>query len=241
MNLQGKRALVTGGAVRLGRVLAVALAKAGLDVCVHYSRSAGAADETVAEIKRCGVRGAAVQADFAQPVQAAPEVLAFACREFGGLDVLVNSAAIFQPGLLDGTTEEQWDRHFAINLKAPFFLAREFAAALALDARGHIVNIADWRGLRPVPGHDAYTLTKCGIVAMTKMLALELAPRVQVNAIAPGLILPPPGEGESYLSRMAETIPLQRPGSPAEVAASLLYLLRSDFVTGEVLSVTGGQ
>ncbi|MEX0716957.1 MAG: SDR family oxidoreductase [Planctomycetaceae bacterium] len=241
MDLQGKTAIVTGGAVRLGRALAIGLAEAGVDVCVHHAHSTAAARDTLTEITRRGVRGISVQADFTEPVAAARNVFERAIAEFGRVDLLINSAAIFEPGLLAETTEDQWDRHFAINLKAPFFLAQEFAAALPAESRGHIVNIADWRGLRPPPGHDAYTLTKSALVAMTRMLAVELGPRIQVNAIAPGLILPPPGEDESYLRRMAEAIPLRRPGSPADVVAAMLYLLRSDFVTGDVLSVTGGE
>jgi pteridine reductase len=142
---------------------------------------------------------------------------------------------------LSGTTEADWDSHFAINLKAPFFLSQAFAGRVAADQQAHIVNIADWRGLRPDPGSLVYSLTKSGLIAMTKGLALALAPRIQVNAIAPGAILPPPGEDQEYLQDLAQTIPLRHPGSPAEVARTLIYLLESDFVTGEVLYVTGGQ
>ncbi|MEX0700619.1 MAG: SDR family oxidoreductase [Planctomycetales bacterium] len=241
MELKGKAAIVTGGAVRLGRALAVALAEAGVDVCVHYGRSADAARETVAEIERLGPRAVAVQADLADPAVAARRVVTRAVAELGRIDLLVNSAAIFEPGTLAETTEEQWDRHFAINLKAPFFLAQAFVAALGPQSRGHIVNVADWRGLRHPPGHAAYTLAKSGLIAMTRLLAVELAPRVQVNAIAPGLILPPAGADAAFLAQLAQAVPLRRPGSPADVVAALLYLLRSDFVTGDVLEVTGGQ
>jgi len=168
------------------------------------------------------------------------------------VDILVNSAAIFEPGKWDDTTEANWDRHFAINLKSPFFLSQTFARVAGHprvagqshwpSARaGHIVNIADWRGVRPGTGHVAYTLTKAALIAMTKSLALALAPNIQVNAIAPGMILPPPGKDQSYLQRQAGQIPAQRVGSPQEIAKALLFLLRSDFVTGELVFVTGGQ
>ena len=157
------------------------------------------------------------------------------------MDILVNGAAIFEPGNWDDTTEANWDRHFAINLKSPFFLSQAFAVHVGRERAGHIVNIADWRGVRPGTGHVAYTLTKAALIAMTKSLAQALAPNIQVNAIAPGMILPPPGQDQAYLERWAHKIPAQRVGSPEEVARALIFLLRSDFVTGELILVTGGQ
>jgi len=166
------------------------------------------------------------------------EVLA----RFGHLDILVNSAAIFGRGEWDTTTEENWDRHFAINLKAPFFLSQAFGRHVqARGTRAHIVNIADWRGVRPGPDHMAYTLTKVAVVGMTNSLALALAPEIQDNAIAPGLILPPPGANETFVARKAAELPLARSGSPVEIVKAVLYLVDSDFVTGELLYVTGGE
>jgi pteridine reductase len=240
MKLEGRVALVTGSAVRIGRALALALAREGARLVVHYNSSSGPAQETVTEIQDLGSEAWAVQADLSQFEQLAP-LLERAVHHFGRIDILVNSAAIFEPARLSGTTESDWDRHFAINLKAPFFLSQAFAAHIATDQRAHIVNIADWRGLHPDTGSLAYSLTKSGLIAMTKGLALALAPRIQVNAIAPGAILPPPGEDQAYLQDLARTIPIQHPGSPDEVARALVYLLSSDFVTGEVLYVTGGQ
>jgi pteridine reductase len=250
MELDGKVAIVTGGAVRLGKALALALAEQGARLVIHYGSSAGPAQETVTEIKAMGSDALAVQADFSQSGQA-PSVVERAVAHFGQVDILVNSAAIFEPGRWDDTTEANWDRHFAINLKSPFFLSQAFAKHVCPrvagqshwpSARaGHIVNIADWRGVRPGIGHVAYTLTKAALIAMTKSLALALAPNIQVNAIAPGMILPPPGKDPSYLERKAGQIPAQRVGSPQEIAKALLFLLRSDFVTGELIFVTGGQ
>jgi pteridine reductase len=240
MELNGKVAVVTGGAVRLGKALALALAEQGARLVIHYSSSAGPAQETVTEIKAMGSDALAVQADFSQSGQV-PSIVERAVAHFGQVDILVNSAAIFEPGKWDDTTEANWDRHFAINLKTPFFLSQAFAKHVGPERAGHIVNIADWRGVRPGIGHVAYTLTKAALIAMTKSLALALAPNIQVNAIAPGMILPPHGEDRSYLERKAGKIPAQRVGSPEEIGKALIFLLRSDFVTGDLIFVTGGE
>ena len=240
MQLDGKVAIVTGGAVRLGKALALALAKQGVRLVIHYGSSAGPAQETVAEIKAMGSDALVIQADLSQSGQA-PSIVEHAAAHFGQADILVNSAAIFGPGNWDDTTEANWDRHFAINLKSPFFLSQAFAAHVGPERAGHIINIADWRGVRPGPDHVAYTLTKAALIAMTKSLALALAPNIQVNAIAPGMILPPPGEDPSYLERKAGKIPAQRVGSPEETAKALIFLLHSDFVTGDLIFVTGGE
>jgi NAD(P)-dependent dehydrogenase (short-subunit alcohol dehydrogenase family) len=240
MELSGKVAVVTGGAVRLGRAISLALARAGANVAVHYGSSQQAAADTCREIESLGVKAVAVQADMRIPVAAAQAVFQRVQEVFGRAEILVNSAAIFEAGTLADTDEDHWERHFNINLKAPFFLCRSFAGQIG-TAAGHIVNIADWRGTRPSTGYLVYTLTKVALVAMTKNLALELAPRVQVNAIAPGAILPPPNADKKYLKQLAERIPLRHIGSPDEVTAALLFLLRSDFITGEVVHITGGE
>jgi len=240
MELDGRVAIVTGGAVRLGKALALALAQEGVRLGLHYNASAGPAEQAVAEIKALGSDGLAVQADLSQSSQA-QKVIERTAAHFGRLDILVNSAAIFEPAGLVQTTEAIWDMHFAINLKAPFFLSQAFAAHVGKDRPAHIVNIADWRGLRPDTNYLAYSLTKAGLLSMTEGLALALAPNIQVNAIAPGAILPPPGKDQAYLDRLVQAIPVRRVGSPAEIVRALLYLLGSDFVTGETVFVTGGE
>ncbi len=240
MELTNKVALVTGGAIRLGRAIALGLAEGGADVVITYNRSAGPAEETVSNIEAIGREALSLQANFNEPLDM-ERLVADIVDHFGHLDVLVNSAAIFEPGRWHDTTEVNWDRHFAINLKAPFFLSQAFARAMGEGARGHIVNIADWRGVQPGTDHFAYTLTKAGLIAMTKSLALALAPRIQVNAIAPGLILPPPGQNASYLEDKAPSIPLKRPGSAEEIVKAVRYLVGSDFVTGDLVYVTGGE
>jgi pteridine reductase len=240
VELDGKVAIVTGGAVRLGRALALALAEQGVRVGVHYGSSAGPAETVVKEIKAMGSDAVAVQADLSQPAEAR-SIVERAAAHLGQVDILVNSAAIFEPGNWDDTTEANWDRHFAINVKSPFFLSQAFAAHVGRERAGHIVNIADWRGVRPGSDHMAYTLTKAAIIAMTKSLALALAPNIQVNAIAPGLILPPPDQDQAYLESKAKQVPAQRVGSPQEIANAMIFLLRSDFVTGDLIFVTGGE
>jgi pteridine reductase len=240
MELEGKVAIVTGGARRLGKALALSMAERGARLVIHYGSSVGPADETVAQIKALGGDATAIQCDLRQPGQA-PELIARAAQHFGGLDILVNSAAVFEPGDVFSTTEDAWDRHFAINLKSPFFLSQAFAGHVGRERPGHIVNITDWRATRPGTDHLAYTLTKAALVTMTKSLALALAPNIQVNAIAPGAILPPPEKDQAYLVQLAQSIPAQRVGSPAEVARALLFLLESDFVTGDLVLVTGGE
>jgi NAD(P)-dependent dehydrogenase (short-subunit alcohol dehydrogenase family) len=240
MELDGKVAIVTGGAVRLGKSLALALAEQGVRLAIHYGSSAGPAETVVGEIKAMGSDATVIQANLSQPAETR-SIVERAVAHFGQVDILVNSAAIFGAGNWDDTTEANWDRHFAINLKSPFFLSQAFAAQVGRERAGHIVNIADWRGVRPSPDHVAYTLTKAAVIAMTKSMALALAPNIQVNAIAPGLILPPPGQDQSYLERKADQIPAQRVGSPQEIANTLIFLLRSDFVTGDLIFVTGGE
>jgi pteridine reductase len=240
MILKGKVAIVTGGAVRLGKAMALALAERGTRLVVHYNASAGSAREVVRQIEALGSEAIAVQADLSRPSRA-PSVVERAVAHYGQADILINSAAIFEPGEWDDTTEENWDRHFDINLKSPFFLIQAFARQVGGERPAHVVNIADWRGVRPGTDHVAYTLTKAALIALTQSMALALAPNVQVNAIAPGMILPPPGRDQAYLERWASKIPARRIGSPAEIVKAMFFLLDSDFVSGELIYVTGGE
>ena len=240
MELLNRTALVTGAGVRIGRALALALAGRGARVVVHYHTSRTAADEVVSTICASGGRAMAVQADL-QDLDALPKMVDAAVAAYGGLDVLVNSAAIFERGTLLDTTPDDWERHFAVNLRAPFFLAQAYARCLAPEQRGHIINLADWRATRPGSHYMAYILTKSALLTMTASLAIALGPQVQVNAIAPGAILPPPGGDDGYFERTAQRIPARRVGSPAEIVRAALYLLESDFVTGETIYVTGGE
>ncbi len=238
MHLKGKVALVTGGARRLGRAFVLALARAGMDVIVHYGHAAQAAEETVAQARHHGVRAVALQADL----QEADEALRLVERAEESLalpQVLVNSAAIFVPGTLRNTDLDNWSRHFRINLRAPFLLTQSFARLL--DGQpGKVVNIVDWRALYPGRQYLAYTLSKAALVTFTQMAARELAPHIQVNALALGAVLPPPDKDETYLERIVQRVPVKRAARVEEITDALLFLLRNDYITGEILLVDGG-
>ncbi|MDF1514195.1 MAG: SDR family oxidoreductase [Anaerolineae bacterium] len=241
MKLDRKNALVTGGSARLGRAISLGLAAWGADIAMTYTRSRERAEDTMAEIQGLGRRSALIKTDFSQPSTDMYDLIHRASQHLGGINILINNAAIFEKGDWDTTTEENWDRHFAINLKSPFFLCQAFAKALPTGSHGHIVNIADWRGVRPSTDHIAYTLAKSALITMTKSLALSLAPFIQVNAIAPGMILPPPGMDRAVLTRMSEKIPVKKPGNPDDIVSTVIYLLESEFVTGDLIYVTGGE
>lgn len=195
---------------------------------------------TVAEIQNIGGSAAAFTADLRNLSQL-DELVEQVSKRFGSVDLLVNSAATFAPTGFADTTEPLWDLQFAVNLKAPFFLSRAFAQHVGTDRPGQIINIADWRAVRPDPDSLAYSLTKAGIVAMTKGLALALAPNIRVNSIAPGAILPPLDRDEAYLDEMGKRTPLKRHGSPDEVVKAMLYLVTAEFVTGQIIFVDGGE
>lgn len=240
MDLAGRVAVVTGGGRRLGRAMAVALGARGMRVVVHYGTSSTEAEATAAAIRAGGGEALVVQADLADE-GAVRRLIPAAVERFGRVDVLVNSAAIFEPGGVADTTSAAWDRHFAINLKAPFLLSQTFAAHLAPDATGKIVNVSDWRGCRPDATYLAYTLTKAALMTLTQALAVALAPRVQVNCLALGAILLPAGADATYRERLLAQIPARRLGTPDDVVRALLFLLEHDYLTGEVLLVDGGR
>jgi glucose 1-dehydrogenase len=232
MELQGKVAVVTGGAIRVGRALILALAQAGCHVFIHYGSSASPAEQTRANVQKLGVEAGIHSANLLD-VTETQNIIPAAVERFGQVDILINSAAI------DVTL---WDQLLAINLRAPFLLSRAFAAQVPERSQGKIVNILDARVRRPAPDHFVYRLTKGALWSMTEMLALELAPRITVNAVALGAILPPPGADATYLGRLAqEKVPLKRPGSAEIVAENVLHLLRQDFLTGVIVPIDGGQ
>lgn len=242
MDLHGKVALVTGGAVRVGRALTLALAEAGCAVVVHYGRSAESARQTAADAAALGVETALVSADL-RHADAADTIFAAAARHFSHVDILVNSAAIFpEDDALDVTDADRWDTLFAINLRAPYLLTQAFARQLPPGTPGRIININDARVFRPETDHFVYRLTKEGLLTMTHMAAQALAPHITVNAVALGAILPPPGQDDAYLQAIADTrIPLRRAGNADIVARNVIHLLRQDFVTGVTIKLDGGE
>lgn len=231
-------ALVTGAGQRVGRAIALELAAEGWQLAVHYHASAQGAQETVAEIERAGGVAAAFQADLRDPEACAALVSAVAAR-FGALDALVNSAAGMERSPIGETTAEQFDAIIALNLRAPFLLSQ--AAAAAFRPGGVIVNIADHMAEEPWPGYAVHGISKAGVVALTRHLAAALAPKVRVNAVAPGFVLPPPDMPREVGDRLIAETPLQRAGTPHDVAAAVRYLLDAEFVTGETLHVDGGR
>lgn len=240
MELDGRVALVTGGARRVGRALALALARAGADVIVNYFRSAEAAEATVAEIVALGRRAIAVHADVA--LESEIDALVRRAGEvFGRLDVLVNNASTFESAPLLAIDAGDWDRVMAVNLKGPFLLTQATTPLLRRDGGGVIVNIADLSAFQPWPSYAHHAVSKAGLVHLTRICAAALAPDVRVNAIAPGTVLPPEDYTTEDVRRSVERTPLRRIGSPEDVADALLFLVGSDFVTGEIVVVDGGR
>jgi NAD(P)-dependent dehydrogenase (short-subunit alcohol dehydrogenase family) len=241
MELKSKVAIVTGGAVRIGQAITLALAREGCDVLIHYGRSSAPARDTLASVEAMGARAAIHQADLSDP-RAVRGIVPAAISHFGRVDILINNGAIFLPGGLKETTQEMWERQFAINLQAPFFLCQAFADQIPENGHGAIVNITDARIYRPAADHVAYRLTKSALVTMTKTLAQDLAPRITVNALALGAILPPPGKDEEHLRMLSQTrIPLGIPGDTDLVGQNLVHLLRQDFLTGVTIRIDGGE
>jgi pteridine reductase len=239
MELEGRVALVTGAGTRVGRVIALALGKAGMRVGVHYSGSEKGARQTAEEITSGGTDARTLPGDLTDPATA-PRLIEHTHKVFGALDVLVNSAAVMLRTPVGEVLVEDWDAMFALNLRAPFFLAQ--AAARVMEKNGGaIVNIADLAAFETWRGFIPHAITKAGVVHMTKGLAHALAPKIRVNAIAPGPVLLPEGWTQEQADRLIATTPLGRLGSPDDVANAVLYLLDADYVTGETIIVDGGR
>ncbi len=236
--LQGRVALVTGAAKRIGRAVAVRLATEGADVVIHYYRSKPEADGAVAEIEKLGRKAVALQADLCSLVDI-KHLFQQTAEQFGRLDILVNSAANFLPAHLADTTEKMWDTAVDTNLKAPFFCAQA-AAPLLKQSHGVIINFADIGGILPWPGYIPHCASKAGVIMLTKCLAKALAPEVRVNAVAPGTITMSgdPSEWEADFIRRA---PLHRAGTTEDVADAVSFLIHSKFLTGQTLVLDGGR
>src|SRR5262245_23650537 len=232
-----RRALVTGGAIRVGRGIALALAQSGIDVAIGYHRSVSPARRTLGELAEFGVRPVAIQADLSSPVEAR-RLVREAASALGGLDILVNSAAVFARTPFHSVTPATYDRFLDLNLRGPFFCSQ--AAATVMGGRGgHIVNISDVAVRQRWPHYVPYTLSKAGLVALTRVLAVALRPRrIAVNAVAPGAVLRPPGFPLARWTRVTRG----HAGSVEDVAAAVLFFATcSPYITGQVLSVDGGE
>lgn len=240
LDLQGKVALVTGGARRLGKAVVLKLAERGARVVIHYHNSAEDAAATAAEVERLGGEARLVQGDLSQ-VDQAERTVSEAAAAWGRLDILVNNAAAFFETPIGQVTEDHWDHLFSVNLKGAFFCSQSAAAEMRRNDGGVIVNFVDtgiyitWKGYTP------YLISKAGVEQMTYALAKELAPQIRVNAVAPGPLLLPDDHTAQEAEKFAGATLLQRLGSSDALAEAVLYLIEAEYVTGVVLPVDGGQ
>jgi NAD(P)-dependent dehydrogenase (short-subunit alcohol dehydrogenase family) len=236
--LDGKTILITGGARRVGRLFALACGRAGASVIIHYGDSAQEALDLKNEIASFGSQAWALPSDLSH----ADDVSRLISRanEFSPLYALVNSAAIFESLSFQETKLKDWERHFSINLTAPFLLSQAFAEQVPQNGSGRIVNILDWRALRPGADHFPYTVTKAALAAMTESLAVALAPRITVNGLALGAVLPSSDKPAS--DSIIQNVPAKRWSAPDEVGQALIFLLSGPpYITGEIIHVDGGR
>jgi len=237
----GKRALITGGAKRLGRETALALGRAGARLAIHYNSSAGPAEALCGELQGLGTEGVPLQADLADE-HATDGLFGRAWETFGGLDILVNNASIFPAGRLDGMKLKDLYRNLQVNAWAPFVLTRSFWRRIrGTGQRGSVVNLLDTRLVGGDLAHAAYHLSKATLAELTTLSALEFAPELQVNGVAPGAVMPPDEFGEDYLEGLTVELPLKRRGYPKDISDATLFLLAASFVTGQVIFVDGGR
>jgi pteridine reductase len=238
MSLDGKLVLITGAARRIGRHMALAVARAGGDVVIHYSHSDAEARSLSSEIESLGRKAFLIQADFS--VLSSVASLVSRAGQHGPLYALINNASVFGTQKWDNTTLEEWNKHLDVNLTTPFLLCQAFARHLPSDATGRIINMLDWRALRPGADHLPYTISKAALVALTHSLAIALAPRISVNGLALGAILPPSG-GEAP-PNITRHIPAGRWADLDEVGEAALFLLQGPaYITGEIIHVDGGR
>lgn len=240
-NLAGKWAVVTGGHVRVGRAISLELAQARMNLIVTYHTSPDAAEKAVAEFVSLGVQAHALAVDLsdaADVIRVADEMLALTGTALG---LLVNSASVYKETPLGGISAETWDSILATNLRAPFLLSQKLGLAMKAAGGGHIVNIGDWAGLRPYRSYLPYVVSKAGLIHMTRALALELAPEVQVNCVCPGPVLLPKDFDSAATAEARQQTPLQRLGDPDEIARAVRFFAESEFATGAILTVDGGR
>lgn len=240
MDPKGKVALITGGAHRVGKAITLMLARAGAQVVIDYYSADAAARATAAEAESLGVEAMAVQCDVADWAQV--QALAAAVEQrFGGVDIIVNGASLFATMPFPTDDLETWHRVTAISIDGPFYVCNALAPSMLRRGGGVIVNLVDLSAWEPWPKFMAHAVGKAALLALTRQLALELAPTVRANAVAPGPVLPPPNSTAQREAATAARTLLGRWGSPEDVAAAVRYLIEADYVTGEVLTVDGGE
>ncbi len=240
MNPKGKTALITGGAHRVGKAITLALAQAGANVVINYNSSATAAEATAAEVRAIGVEALPLKADIADWSQV--QAMAAAAKErFGGVDILVNSASLWLETPFPMNDVTVWQQVTGIDINGAFYCANAIAPMMLEKGAGAIVNIIDLSAWEPWPNFIAHSVGKAALLALSRQLALELAPKVRVNAVAPGPVLPPPDYDPTQIARTADKTLLNRWGTPEDVTEAVLFFIKAAYVTGEVLAVDGGE
>ena len=240
MEIAGKVALVTGGAHRVGKAITMMLAKAGAHVVVNYYSASTEAEQTVAEAQALGVHARAIQCDVAEwtEVQSMADTI---IEEFGGVDIIVNSASLFDKMPFPTDDLSTWHRVTAVSIDGPFYVCNALAPSMLARGGGSIVNIVDLSAWEPWVNFTAHSVSKAALLAFTKQLALELAPTIRANAVAPGPVLPPPNYDERQAEKTARRTLLRRWGTPEDVAFAVRYLLEAEYVTADVITVDGGE
>ncbi len=233
-------ALVTGAAARIGRAIALDLARHGWSVAVHYHRSAEAAESVVAEIAAMGRGAVALSADLRQEAQCA-DLVPRCGAALGAVNCLVNNAALFDPDTIADVSPKSWESHQAINLRAPLLLSKAFAGQLAEGRKGNIVNLLDQRVWNLTPGFLSYTMSKSGLWTLTRMLAMALAPRVRVNGIGPGPTVQDRYQTAAQFARQCARTPLERGATPDEICAALQFILATPSLTGQMIAIDAGE
>jgi pteridine reductase len=240
-DITGKVALVTGSAHRVGKAIALEFARRGVHQVVHYNSSETEALQTFDEITALGVEAIRIKADQSDPTQVTMLFAAIQAK-FGRLDILVNSASIFQEADLLTLSYEDWQRTLAINVTGPFLCTKQASRLMRANGQGGvIINISDNSGLKGWPSYPGHSVSKAGLLMLTKVAARSLAPDIRVNAIIPGMVLQPPGYDDAQWEQNAQRTPIKRPGSAEDIARAVAYLAEEDFVTGTVLTVDGGE
>jgi len=238
IDLKGKKVIITGSARRIGRELALASSKAGASVIIHHNQSQKEAEQTANDIRKLGGKAEIIRADFSEP-EKATKIFSGVFQENNNIFALINNAAIFKPVKFANTSLKEWRTHMDINLTMPFLLSQSFASSLG-ERKARIINILDWRALRPGYDHFPYTISKSALVALTQTLALSLAPNIQVNGIALGAILPPADGGNE--NGIISKVPAGRWAKITELSDAYLFLLRGpEYITGEIMHLDGGR
>jgi NAD(P)-dependent dehydrogenase (short-subunit alcohol dehydrogenase family) len=241
MDLSGRVALITGAARRVGREIALALAQQGADLLIHYNRSGQEAHDTIHELRQLGVRAEAVRGNLGNPLDI-ERIFVELEAQFGRVDVLVNNASSFEPAPFLEMTVDQWNYAMGINLRAPFLCGQRAAhLMLARNIGGVIINIADVAGVVPWVRYPQHSVSKAGLLMLTKVMAKSLGPLIRVNAVVPGPVLKPGDMPQHTWERIGEDLPLFRTGSPENVAQAVMAIVENDFMTGSVLTVDGGD